>query len=271
MPSIHSMAIVDSKAEIADNVEIGPFCIIGPNVKIGAGTKLVSHCSITGNTTLGENNTLSQFVSLGSPPQDLDWKNAPSFLKIGSGNIFREGFTANVGTKPDSSTIIGNDCFFMINSHVAHNCKIGNNVILVNGALIAGYVELGDSCIMSGNTAIHQFCKAGRLSMLGGCTPVSRDIPPFMMCFSKSNAVSGINIVGMKRNGISNESIKAIKEVHKIFFRSNLSVKQAMETLQTDSNLTNISEVKEFIDFVSASKRGILKGHAIDFDEKNNG
>lgn len=267
MPTIHPTALVDPQAKIADNVEIGPFCIVGPNVEIGAGCKLVSHCSITGFTTIGENNKLSPFVSLGSPPQDLDWHEEPSYLKIGSGNVFREGFTANPGTKPGTSTVIGNNCFFMINSHIAHNCQIGNNVILVNGALIAGYVVLGDKCIMSGNTAVHQFCKVGRLSMLGGNTPISKDLPPFMMCFSKTNTISGINLIGLKRNGFSKETIRAIKNVFKIFFRCRLSPKQAAAKVLEDKALAEVPEVKEFLEFVASSKRGILGSH-MDFLER---
>lgn len=267
MPSIHPMAIVDPKATIADNVEIGPFCIVGPNVEIGSGSKLVSHCSITGHTTIGENNQFFPFVSIGAPPQDLDWKEEPSYIKIGSGNVFREGFTANPGTKPETSTVIGNNCFFMINSHIAHNCQIGNNVILVNGALMAGYVELGDKCIMSGNTAVHQFCRVGRLSMLGGNTPISKDLPPFMMCFSKTNTISGINLIGMRRNGFSKETIRAIKDVYKIFFRGRLSPKQAAEKVLADPRMAAIPEVLEFLDFVAKSKRGILGSH-LDYLER---
>jgi UDP-N-acetylglucosamine acyltransferase len=261
MPSIHPMAIVDQNAKIADDVKIGPFCTVGPNVEIGAGTILVSHCSIIGYTTIGENNKISPFVSLGSPPQDLEWDEARSYLKIGAGNTFREGFTANPGTKPETSTIIGNDCFFMGNSHIAHNCKIGNNVIMVNGALIGGYAELGDKCVMSGNIAVHQFCKVGRLAMIGGGTAISKDLPPFMMCFSKTNTVSGINIIGMKRNGFSKETIRAIKNVYKLFFRDQLLPKQATEQVLADKSLTEIPEVQEFLDFVANSKRGILSSH----------
>ena len=268
MPSIHPMAIVDPKAKIADDVEIGPFCTVGPNVEIGAGSKLVSHCSISGYTTIGENNQIFQFVSLGSPPQDLEWLKEPSYLKIGSGNVFREGFTANPGTKADTSTVIGNDCFFMINSHIAHNCQIGNNVILVNGALIGGYAELGDKCLMSGNTAVHQFCKVGRLAMLGGGTPISKDLPPFMLCFSKTNTVSGINLIGMKRNGFSRDTIRAMKNVFKIFFRSRIMPKQAVAKVEADSSLFSIPEVQEFLDFVKNSKRGILGSH-IDYLERS--
>ena len=261
MSLIHPMAIVDPKAKIADDVEIGPFCTIGPNVEIGSGTKIVSHCNITGYTTLGENNKISQFVSLGTAPQDLEWEGEPSCLKIGSGNVIREGFTANVGTKPGSSTVIGNDCFFMINSHVAHNVQIGNNVILVNGALVGGYAEIGDKAILSGNTAVHQFCRVGRLAMIGGNTPISKDLPPFMMCFSITNTVNGINLIGMKRNGFSKDTIRAMKNVFKFFYRSKLMPKQAIEQVLADKDLSGIPEVQEFLDFVKSSKRGILASH----------
>ena len=264
MPKIHPTAIVDPGARIADDVVIGPLCTVGPNVEIGSGTELVGQCAITGYTSLGENNKVFPFAVLGCPPQDLEWKGETSYLKIGSNNQFREGFTAHPGTKPGSETVIGNNCFFMNNSHIAHNCKVGNNVIMVNGAVAGGYAELSDRVLLSGNTAIHQFCRVGRLAMMGGVSAISKDLPPFMTCFSKTNCVSGLNLVGLKRNGFSKETIRALKDIHRIFFRSSNSVKRALEIVESNSQLSAFPEVQEFLDFVKSSKRGIVSSRIID-------
>jgi UDP-N-acetylglucosamine acyltransferase len=258
MAKIHQTAVVDAAAEIAEDVEIGPFCVVGPNVKIAKGCKLISQCTVVGHTTLGENNTVYPFASLGTPPQDLDYEGEVSYLKIGSGNTFREGFTANCGTKPGSETVIGDNGFFMVNSHVGHNVKVGNRVILVNDALLAGYTEIGDKALLAGLTAVHQFCRVGRLAMIGGCCAISKDLPPFMTCFSKHNTVSGLNLVGMKRSGMPLDTIRTIKKLYKIFYRSDLNVSQALKRI--DAELEPIPEVLEFVEFVKASKRGVLPG-----------
>lgn len=268
MPTIHPTAVVDPKAKIADNVIVGPLCTIGPNVEIGSGTELVSQCAITGYTSLGENNKIFPFATLGCPPQDLDWQGEPSFLKIGNNNHFREGFTAHPGTKPGTETIIGNNGFFMNNSHIAHNAKIGDNVIMVNGAIAGGYTELGDRVLLSGNTAIHQFCRVGRLAMMGGLSAISKDLPPFMTCFSKTNRVSGLNLVGLKRNGFSKETIRALKNVHRIFFRSQNSIKTALGIIEKDEEISSFPEVQEFLDFVKSSKRGIVSNNTVEIGEE---
>lgn len=257
MSKIHPTAIVDSKAEIGEGVEIGPFCIVGPNVKIGEGTILEAHSCIKGNTTLGKKNHLHSNVVLGGDPQDLAYvPGTQSYLKIGDNNVFREGFTANVGTKPGSETIIGNNNFFMANTHIAHNCKIGNRVIMANCALAAGYVEIGDCCLISGIAAIHQFCRVGRLAVLSGCSAISVDLPPFMIGHGRNGPVQGPNIVGLQRNGFSNETIRIIKDLYKIFFRGNKTVKSSIEQIKAE--LPMIPEVVEFIEFVETSKRGVL-------------
>lgn len=256
MPNIHPSSIVDKNAKIADSVTIGPFCSIGPNVEIGDNCVFVSHCSITGYTKIGNNNRFFPFVSIGLEPQDYAFKGTKSSLKIGDGNVFREGFTANPGTKEDTETIIGNNCYFMMNSHVAHNCKVGNKVILVNCAQISGYVEVGDNAILSGLTGVHQFCRIGRLAMISGGSTISMDLPPFMIASGRNAIVAGVNLVGLKRNSFPKESIDAIVELFKIFFRERLNTSNAI--IKAEQNVPQLPEVKEFIDFVKNSKRGIL-------------
>ncbi len=256
MTNIHSTAIVDKDAQIAKNVTIGPFSIVGPNVSIDEGSTLISHCTVTGHTKIGKNNKIYQNTTIGGPPQDFDFKNTISFLNIGDNNIFREGVTINVGTKENSSTEIGNKNYFMINSHVAHNCIIRNNVILVNGALLAGYVELEDGVIVGGNSMVHQFCRVGRLSFISGSTGVTMELPPFMVVVER-NSVKNVNILGLRRSGMTREAIKAIRSIYKIFYKRALSVPNAIKTIKEE--LPQLPEVKEFIDFVeNSSKRGVI-------------
>lgn len=257
MPKIHPSAIIDPKAEIAEDVEIGPYCQVGPNVKIGGGSKLMAQCYITGHTVMGKDNVVYPTAIIGCDPQDYGFKAGTlSYLKIGDKNTFREGVTAHVGTKPDTETIIGNENFFMGHAHIAHNCKIGNRVIMVNGSVAGGYVEIGDNCLISGITAIHQFCRVGRFAVLSGCSAISVDLPPFMISYGRNGPVQGINLIGLQRNGFSNETIRTLKNLYKIFFRESKSVKGAIEHIK--EHLPQIPEVKEFIEFVEATKRGVL-------------
>lgn len=257
MAKIHGTALVDPKAKIEENVEIGPFCIVGANVKIGTGTRLISHCNVSGYTILGKDNIIFPFVSLGTAPQDYGYKGRVSYLKIGDGNTFREGFTANVGTKEDSETIIGNKCYFMAYSHVAHNCKIGNEVIVANASGFSGYTEVGNNCVISGLCGTHQFVRLGRFVMMSGGSVTSLDIPPFMIADGRNGAIKAINLVGLKRNGFSENTIKAIKNLYKIFFRSGLNASNALARIKTD--IEPLPEIVEFINFVETSKRGV--GH----------
>lgn len=260
MSLIHATSVIDPKAKIAGNVKIGPFCIVGPNVTIGAGCELVSHCTIDGYVTIGESNIFSPFVAIGQPPQDVGWDAQRSYIKIGDNNQFREGFTAHPGTTPESSTTIGDNCLFMNHSHVAHNCTVENNVILVNSAVIAGYVTVGEKAILSGNTSVHQFCRIGRLVMLAGNSAIAKDLPPFMIYASHNKLrATSLNLIGMRRNGFSNETIGKIKKVYGFFFLQNLNKKAAIEAIKADDDLYKTPEVEEFVTFVESAKRGIIK------------
>jgi len=259
MTKIHKLADVASTAIIAEGSEIGAFCRVGPNVKIGAGSRLRGPCNIVGHTEIGENNIIFPFVSLGTEPHDLSFKGCRSYLKIGNGNTFREGFTGNVGADEESTTIIGSDCFFMANSHVAHNSHVGNNVILANGALLAGHSVIGDGCFIGGNSAVHQFVRIGRLVIMGGVSATSVDIPPFMVADGRNKPIRNINLIGLRRNGFSKEVILALKHVHRIFFKMNLSVPYAIEKIKEEIEM--FPEIEEFIQFVeSRGRRGIATG-----------
>ena len=255
MPKIHPTAVVDPKAVIADCVEIGPLCYVGPNVTIGKGTKLISQCNVDGYTTIGKNNTIHPFAALGQNAQDLDFSGGITYLDIGDGNTFREGATVHCGTEEGSRTVIGNNCFFMNNCHVAHNCVLGDGVIMVNCSSVAGYVQVGDRAILSGYSGVHQFCRIGRLVMISACSVFSQDIVPFVMAEGRNGNIMGINIVGCRRAGISKENIKILRSLFKIFFRSGLNVSNAV--LKIKEELPQTPEVLEFLDFVEKSNRGI--------------
>jgi len=250
---------ISAGAIIGSDVEMWEFCKVGPNVKIGNGCKLKGQCNVVGYTEMGENNIIYPFVSLGTDPHDLSFKGWKSYLKIGSGNTFREGFTSNVGADEGSSTFIGNDCFFMANSHIGHNCHVGNNVIMANGSLLAGHTTLGDRCFIGGNSTVHQFVRIGRFVMIGGSSATSLDVPPFMMVAGRNQPIRSINLVGLKRNGFSRQEVSAVRKLFVIFFRSELSIPNALEKIKEEVEM--LPPVKEFIDFVEArNKRPIATG-----------
>jgi UDP-N-acetylglucosamine acyltransferase len=256
---IHQMSVVSPEADIAEDAIIGPFCTVGPNVKIGSGTELVSHCNVAGHTVIGKNNKFYAGSSVGTPPQDISYTGYVSYLKIGDGNTFREGFTANLGEGEGSETVIGNNCYFMANSHVAHNCRVGDRVIAVIHSGFAGYTEVGDGVILSGLSGTHQFVRIGRFAMMSGGSVTSKDVPPFVIADGRNGAIKSLNLVGLRRNGFSRDVIKALKELFKIYFKSDLSVPNALAKIEAE--VEQISEVKEFVEFVRASKRGVATGH----------
>src|SRR3990172_1569803 len=231
---IASSAIVSPKARIAENVVIGPFSIIEDEVEIGAGTRLDSHVVIKNYTTLGRDNHLHMGVLLGSDPEDRNFQGPRSYLKIGDRNIFREYSTASRGTPPESETVIGNDNYIMIGTHVAHNCRLGNNVVVCNNCSVAGYVEVEDGAFLSGGVVVHQFSKIGRLAMIGGNTRVNLDVPPFLLASEFHVAARGLNLVGLRRAGIGQESIRQLKEAYRILCRSGLPQHQALERIEKE-------------------------------------
>jgi UDP-N-acetylglucosamine acyltransferase len=258
MPTIHPTSVVENSAIIADDVSIGPQCYVGAHVTLGAGCRLIGHCYIDGHTTMGKNNVVYPSAVLGMEPQDYEFDpKTLSYLTIGDNNIFREGVTVHRGTKPESTTIIGNGCFLMGNTHVAHNCVLGDKVVLVQSTGISGYVTLDDSCFISGICGIHQFCHVGRLALMSGGSFISKDLPPFMIADGRNGAVRGANVIGMRRHNFSREAITAIRKVYSIVYRSGLPTVDALEKIATDVPV--LPEVNEFVDFVNSSTRGILK------------
>jgi len=259
MPQIHPTAVVDPRAEIADDAQIGPFCIVGPHVRIGAQTRLIGQCYVTGHTTIGSRNVLYPNVCIGAEPQDFAFDpSTVSYVRIGDGNVFREGVTIHAGTKPETTTQIGNRNFLMVNSHIGHNCIIGNEVIMANCALMAGYVEVQDGCFISGLTAVRQFCRIGRFAMMWGLSAISKDLPPFMIVNGRNGDIAGVNVVALRRRNFPAATINALRKVHTVFFRGGRSVSKALEAVRAEVPL--LPEVEEFIRFVESSERGVLLG-----------
>lgn len=255
--SIHPTAVVSDGAIIGDGVEIGPFAYVGPNVKIGNGCRLLAHSCVDGYTTIGERNIVHPFAALGGPAQDHGVEaGSVTYLKVGDDNVFREGFTAHTGTKPETCTVIGNHNLFMAQSHVAHNCQIGNNVIFVNSACAAGYVQIFDNAILSGLVAVHQFCRVGRFAMISGCSAFSLDVPPFMIAEGRNGGVKTINRVGLSRAGFSEEAMNNIKNIYKIYYRSGLNSGKALEKIKAE--LPQAPEVVEFLEFCANTQKGIV-------------
>ena len=250
---IHKTAIVDPKAKISANVNIGPYSIIGPNVEIGEDTDINSHVSIAGYTKIGKKNKIYPFASIGNNPQDLKYKGEKSFLEIGSGNTIREYVSINPGTDGGGGlTKIGNNCLFMVSSHVAHDCVIGDNVVAVNNVAIGGHVQIDDNAIIGGNSAIHQYIRIGKFAMIGGICAVIRDVIPYGLVHGNRSVLQGINLIGLRRKNIPNQEIAILSKAYKEIFKSeNLS-----------ENLKNLSEefkendlVKEILKFIQKDKK----------------
>ncbi|MDH4164037.1 MAG: acyl-ACP--UDP-N-acetylglucosamine O-acyltransferase [Nitrospirota bacterium] len=256
--TIHTTALVHPRAVIAEDVEIGAYTVVGEHVKIGKGCRIASHVLIEGWTTIGERNQILSFSSIGTPPQDIGYKNEPTELIIGNDNVIRECTTIHrATTKADKKTEIGNNNFFMAYSHVAHDCKLGNHIIMANSAMLAGHIEVGDYAILGGIVAVHQFARIGAYALIGGQSAVSQDVPPYVSAAGNRAKLYGLNLIGLKRRGFSDEAIAVLKKVYKIIFRSGLTQEEAFEKVQ--SEYASSPEALHLVDFMKNSKRGITR------------
>lgn len=253
---IHPSAYVDPQARIAPDVRVGPFAVIEGPVAIGAGSVIHTHAHIQGPLTMGARNIVHGTAVLGGWPQDHKFKNEFSEVIIGDDNTFREGVTVHRGTGENTKTVIGSHCYLMVNAHVGHNCVIGSNVTMVNGSMLGGFVQVADRAIIGGNTAVHQFCRVGRLAMLTNGCCMNVDVPPFFTCMT-TNCITQLNAVGLRRAGIPNEHIDAVRQAFQLLFRSNRLLGPAIERLP--ANLQNIPEVAEIVTFCKETKRGIAR------------
>ena len=252
---IHPTAAIEPGAKIGNNVSIGPFCYIRHDVEIGDNCILDAHITLLPYTSIGKNCHLHSNVVLGDFPQDIAFKDEPSYVKIGNNCTLREGVTIHRGTKAGSSTVVGNNCLLMAYSHLAHNVVLGNDIIIANGALLAGYVQVGDRAFISGNCLVHQFVSIGRLVMMAGGSAAQKDIPPFCMTRSTTlNKVMGLNTVGLRRAGLSSEERLILKRAFKILYQSNLLIPEALIKLETEFESDLVGEI---CDFIKQSQRGI--------------
>ena len=250
---IHSSSIVDKNAKVSKSVKIGPFCFIGPEVELSAGVELISNVHIEGNTKIGKNTKIFPFASIGTQPQDLKFENEKNSLLIGENNIVREYVTINPGTKGGGTkTIIGNNCLFMISSHIAHDCKIGNNVIIANNVPLGGHVTIEDNVVIGGNSAVQQFTRIGRLAMIGGMTGVLKDVIPFGLSIGNRNYLQGLNLIGLRRKKYENQKIMGLDKAYKEIFAS----KNLYENLSKINGEYKDNElVNEVITFIEKDKK----------------
>ncbi len=252
---IHSTAVIDPRAELAPTVEVGPYAIIEGDVRVGHGCVIEGHACLSGPLIMGRDNFVGHGAVLGKNPQHRGYRDEPTLLRIGDGNIIREHVTIHRGTdQGGGETVVGDNNMFMVGSHVGHDCRVGNGCTLVNGALVAGHVELHDGCILSGHAAIQQRVRIGRLAMLGGLASTTKDIPPFVLAQGYNN-VSGLNIVGLRRAGLSAQTIAALREAYRILYKEGRTRGNALERIEAD--LGGISEVAEFVSFVRSSTIGV--------------
>ena len=250
---IHKTAIIDSKAKISTNVEIGPYATIGPNVEIGENTLIQSHVNITGNTTIGKGNKLYSFASIGSDPQDLKYKGEETTLLIGDNNTIREHVTINTGTVQGGGvTKIGNNNLIMIGAHIAHDCIIGNNIVMANNTAIAGHAEIEDFVIMGAKCGVQQFTRIGKRAMIGGMTGVLRDVIPYGLSTGNRNYLNGINVVGLRRDKVSNKDILGLTDAYKEIFKTEV-LSDNLKSL--NGKYTDNPLVKDVLDFINKDKK----------------
>jgi UDP-N-acetylglucosamine acyltransferase len=255
---IDPRAVVSPQAQIAADVQIGPFTVIGADVVIGAGTWIGPHAVINGPTRIGADNKIFQFASIGDAPQDKKYKGEPTRLEIGDRNVFRESVTVNRGTTHDKGvTHIGNDNLLMAYSHVAHDCHLGDQIVMANCATLGGHVELGDWVIMGGLSAVHQHTKIGAHCFLAHNAAVTRDVPPFIMAVGRPAVPHSVNSEGLKRRGFTLEQILNIRRAYRLLYRSGLKLQAAMKELETLA--VTHAEIRPFVEFLKRSERSIVR------------
>ena len=257
MSEVHSTAVIEEGAQIGGGCHIGPYCVIGANLKLGPGCQLHSHVVIDGHTELGEANTLFPFASIGLRTQDLKWKGGTAWTRIGDHHTIREYVAIHSATDEGDATVIGSHNNLLAYTHVAHDCQLRDHIVMSNVATLAGHVTVEDCAIIGGLAAVHQFCRIGTMSIIGGCSKVVQDIPPYMMADGNPATTRALNKEGLKRNDISEETQAALKQAHRILFRENLTVTNAIEKAKAE--IPANPELDHLLDFIQSSERGIAK------------
>lgn len=254
---IHPTALIDAKAELGTGTIVGPYCIVGPDVVLGESCWLQHHVTLAGPMKAGARNKFYAYCSIGQQTQDLKYAGEPTWLEIGDENVFREFCTVNRSTTGEGKTRIGHRGNFLAYSHIGHDCNVGDAVIFSNNGTLAGHVEVGDHAVMGGLTAVHQFCRLGRFAITGGCSKIVQDLPPFMIADGNPAEIRGVNSIGMERNGIGAETIKAIKEAFRLLYRAKLNRAQAIEAIR--NQIAPREEITQLLEFIEKTERGIIR------------
>lgn len=257
MRKIHPTAIVDPRAELGEDVEVGPYAVIGPHVRIGAGTRVMAHAVIDGHTTIGERCEIFPMASVGQKTQDLKYRGGVTYLEIGHDTVIREFVTINTATNEGKKTVVGNHVLLMAYCHVAHECVVGDHVIMANVATLAGDVVVEDYAVLGGMAGVHQFCRVGRMAMVGACTKVVQDVVPYTIVDGNPAASCGVNKVRMQRLGMPEDHQRAVLEAYKMIFRQGLKAKEAVERVRAE--LGGYEEALHMAAFVERSARGIVR------------
>lgn len=252
---IHSTAVIDAAAELDDGVDVGPYAVIGPNVHVGAGTKIHPHAIIDGRTTIGPGCEIFPGAAIGLPCQDLKFKGETTYVRIGEGTTIREYVTINSSTGEGSATVVGRRCLIMAYCHIAHNCTLGDEVVMANVASLAGHITIEDKAILSGLAGVHQFVRIGTMSMTGGASKVNQDVPPYALSDGNPCRVRGVNVVGLKRRGVAQEVREALHRAFKVLFFDHHPMNRALEIM--DAEGPHPAEVEHFVEFCRSSQRGI--------------
>jgi UDP-N-acetylglucosamine acyltransferase len=257
MKSIHPTAVVHSGAQIGESCFVGPYCVIGEHVRLGEGCKLHSHVVIEGHTTLGARNEIFPFCTIGLKTQDMKWRGGVTRVEIGDDNTFREHVTVNSATADDGATHIGSHNHILAYAHVAHDCTLGNHIVMSNVATLAGHILVEDHANIGGLAAVHQFCRIGQMSIIGGCSKVVQDVAPFMMVDGNPAETRTVNKIGLERNSVSEETQNALKHAYKILFRDGLTVSNALARIEAE--LPASPELQHLVVFARNSERGLCK------------
>lgn len=257
MSSIHPTAVIHPKAQIGAGCEVGPYCVIGEHVALGDNCNLHSHVVVDGHTKMGKGNEIFPFAAIGTRTQDLKYKGGNPRLEIGDQNIFREGVTVHCATNDGDATVLGSNNVLLANVHIAHDCRLGNGIIMSSFAGLAGHVVVEDHVVLGGYVAVHQFCRLGTLSMVGGCSKLRQDLAPYMLADGSPAETHTINKVGLERNGVNEEAQAALKQAYKIIFREALTISDALAKVEKE--LPAVPEIQHLVQFIKASERGICK------------
>jgi UDP-N-acetylglucosamine acyltransferase len=255
--AIHPTAIVEPGAQLGADVEVGAYAFIGAGVVLGDRCRVDHHASITGPAEIGPDNHFFPFVAAGGKSQDLKYAGEPTHLRIGAGNVFREFTTLNRGTAPGAATVVGDRNLLLAYNHVAHDCRVGSDCIFSNNATLGGHVVVEDHVTIGGMTAIHQFCRLGRYAMLGGCSKIVQDVCPYFLADGNPAKIRGLNLVGLRRHGFSNDAIRALKQAYDVLYDYGLNTTQALEKIAQDGAAT--AETAILLEFVKGSERGIIR------------